>query len=62
MGMINKIIDFYYPYRMRYDVKDKTLLIYTPMYVSDYVNLKRLLKIYKCDVKDIRILGKEKKR
>ena len=56
--MIGKIIEMYSPYRMRYDLSSKILFIYTPMLVVDYVNLKLLLKIYKADVKDIRIVGR----
>lgn len=56
--MIDILIGIYKEqYDMRYDPKTKTLFIYTPMLVKDYVHLKRLIKIKIKEIEDIRIIG-----
>lgn len=58
--MINELMKKYKQYRMRYDPSNKTLFIYTPMLVKDYVNLKNIIKRYKLEIEDIRLIGSNK--
>ncbi len=56
--MINEIIKKYSKYHLRYDVKDKMLITREPMLVKDLVNIKNIIRDYKLDVKEIRIIGR----
>ena len=58
--MINEIIKKYSQYYLRYDVKDKMLITRKPMLVKDLVNIKNIIRDYKLDVKEIRIIGRYK--
>ena len=55
---ISKILKQYKIKHYRYDVADKTLLIYEAMKVKDFVKMKLELKLNKCKVDNIIIIGR----
>jgi len=56
--VINEIIKKYPKYYLRYDIKDKMLITREPMLVKDFINIKNIIRDYKLDVKEIRIIGR----
>lgn len=42
----------------RYDIMDRTLIIYEKLLVQDFVKIKQLLKINNCKVENIIIKGR----
>lgn len=51
--MIHALIFKYRQYDMRYNSENKTLYIYSPMLVKDYVNIKNIIREYDLDVENI---------
>ncbi len=54
--MIARIIEAYKQYDLRYDTVDKMLVSYTPMLVKDLIKIKSIIKKYRLNISEIRII------
>lgn len=57
MIKIYEVIEKYKQYDLEYNVVTKILYTREPMIVSDFVNIRNIIKEYNLDIKEIRING-----
>lgn len=56
--IIGKIIERYKQYNLYYDVVNQVLISKKPMLVSDFVNIRNIIKENNLRIKEIRIIGR----
>lgn len=54
--LINKLIEKFSKYNIRYDVKGKMLIIKSEILIKDFMTIKRIIKKYNLKVKEIRVM------
>lgn len=55
--LIDTLLKYFDQYNIRYDVKDQMLIIKSEILMKDFMTIKRTIKRYNLEVKEIRVIG-----